>query len=150
MAKTHRPYASKFRRQIVELVRAGRDPAGLAREFEPSAQAIRNWVAQADRQEGRREAKPTADTGLSAAERQSAKSLDLCATTISCPSMQRALPLTQDAQRNDPSLNCSASGECRISGYGHSPCSSGMGISDPRCRRHCRPSHFHRGRCEAI
>ncbi len=30
-----------------------RDPADLAREFEPSAQAIRNWVAQADRGESR-------------------------------------------------------------------------------------------------
>ncbi len=54
MAKTHVPYAPEFRRQMVELVRAGRDPADLAREFEPSSQAIRNWVAQADRQEGRR------------------------------------------------------------------------------------------------
>ena len=54
---------------MVELVRAGRDPADLAREFEPSSQAIRNWVAQADRQDGCREAKPAADAGLSAAER---------------------------------------------------------------------------------
>ena len=57
MAKTHPPYAPEFRRQMVELVRAGRDPADLAREFEPSAQAIHNWVAQADLQDGRREAK---------------------------------------------------------------------------------------------
>jgi transposase len=42
---------------MVELVRAGRDPADLAREFEPSSRAIRNRVAQADRQDGRREAK---------------------------------------------------------------------------------------------
>ena len=70
MAKTHPPYAPEFRRQLVELVRAGRDPADLAREFEPSAQAIRNWVVQADRQEGGREAKPVAaDTALTAAER---------------------------------------------------------------------------------
>ena len=55
---------------MVELVRAGRDPVDLAREFEPSAQAIRNWVAQADRQDGRREAKPAAAAGLSAAERE--------------------------------------------------------------------------------
>jgi transposase len=40
---------------MIELVRSGRDPEQLAREFEPSAQAIRNWVAQADRDEGRRE-----------------------------------------------------------------------------------------------
>ena len=41
----------EFRRQTVELVRAGRDPTDLGREFEPSAQAIRNWVARADRDE---------------------------------------------------------------------------------------------------
>ena len=56
MGKTHKPYPEEFRRQMVELVRAGRNPYDLAREFEPSAQAIRNWVAVADRREGRREA----------------------------------------------------------------------------------------------
>lgn len=71
MPKTHPAYAPEFRRQMVELVRAGRDPADLAREFEPSAQAIRNWVAAADRQEGRREAKPAfAEAALNAAERE--------------------------------------------------------------------------------
>jgi hypothetical protein len=35
-----RPYAPEFRRQMVELVRAGRTPEQLAKEFEPSAQ----WV----------------------------------------------------------------------------------------------------------
>ena len=39
---------------MIDLVRAGRSPAELSREFEPSATAIRNWVAQADRDEGRR------------------------------------------------------------------------------------------------
>ncbi len=38
---------------MFELVRAGRTPEELSREFEPSAQAIRNWVTQADRDEGR-------------------------------------------------------------------------------------------------
>ncbi len=71
MPQTRPPYAPEFRRQMIELLRAGRDPADLAREFEPSAQAIRNWVAQADRQEGRREVKPaSADAGLVAAERE--------------------------------------------------------------------------------
>ncbi len=37
MPKTHPPYSPEFRRQIVDLVRAGRDPADLAREFEPTA-----------------------------------------------------------------------------------------------------------------
>jgi transposase len=45
---------------MVELVRAGRDPENLSREFEPTAQSIRNWVAEADRQEGRREPKADA------------------------------------------------------------------------------------------
>ena len=31
---------------MIELVRAGRGPEELAKEFEPSAQAIRNWVAR--------------------------------------------------------------------------------------------------------
>src|SRR3979490_2027375 len=40
---------------MVDLVRAGRNPDDLAREFEPSGHSIRAWVAQADRNEGRRE-----------------------------------------------------------------------------------------------
>lgn len=40
---------------MVELVRSGRSPADLSREFEPSAQAIWNWVRQAGRDGGRRE-----------------------------------------------------------------------------------------------
>ena len=56
MAKTPPPYAPEFRRQRVELVGAGRAPADLARACEPSSQAIRNQVARADRQDGRREA----------------------------------------------------------------------------------------------
>src|SRR5215472_16723075 len=66
MPKTHPPYSPEFRRQMVDLVRAGRDPAELAREFEPTAQSISHWVAQADRQEGRRKEK---GGGLTAAER---------------------------------------------------------------------------------
>jgi transposase len=57
MPKTRPAYAPEFRRQMIELVRAGRDPEDLAREFEPTAQSIRNWVSQADRSEGRREEK---------------------------------------------------------------------------------------------
>jgi transposase-like protein len=46
MPKTRPPYPPEFRRQMVELVHAGRDPAELAREFEPTAQSISHWVAQ--------------------------------------------------------------------------------------------------------
>ena len=46
MPRTRPPYSPEFRQQMVELVRAGRTPQELSREFEPSAQAIRNWVRQ--------------------------------------------------------------------------------------------------------
>jgi transposase len=36
------------------LVRAGRTVSSLAREFEPTETTIRNWVAQADRDAGKR------------------------------------------------------------------------------------------------
>jgi transposase len=49
---------------MVDLVRAGRSAEELAKEFEPTAKSIRDWVAQADRDGGRR-----AD-GLTSAERE--------------------------------------------------------------------------------
>jgi transposase len=45
-------YAPEFRRQMVELVRSGRTPEELAREFEPTANTIRKWVEQMDQDEG--------------------------------------------------------------------------------------------------
>ena len=54
MPKTRPAYAPEFRQQMVELVRAGRTPRELAKEFEPSEPTTRNWVAQADRDKGRR------------------------------------------------------------------------------------------------
>jgi transposase len=64
MATTRPPYPLEFRQQILELVRAGRTPEELEKQFEPRAQTIRNWVAQADRDAGKR-----AD-GLTSAERE--------------------------------------------------------------------------------
>ena len=55
MPPTRPPYPAELKRQIVELARAGRSPAELAREFEPTAQTIQNWIRQADRDEGLRE-----------------------------------------------------------------------------------------------
>ena len=66
MPITRPAYSPEFRRQIIDLVRAGREPADLAREFEPSAESIRKWVARADKQEGRREEK--GGTSVSAAD----------------------------------------------------------------------------------
>ena len=62
MPRTRPAYSPEFRGQIVDLVRAGRDPEDLAREFEPTSQSIRNWVARADRQAGHREEKGDATT----------------------------------------------------------------------------------------
>jgi hypothetical protein len=36
------------------LLRAGHSPKGLAQEFEPTAQSIRNWFGQAECDAGRR------------------------------------------------------------------------------------------------
>ena len=66
MPKTRPPYSSEFRRQMVDLVRAGRSPEDLAREFEPTAQSISAWAAAADKQGGRRE---EVVAGLAASER---------------------------------------------------------------------------------
>ncbi len=52
MPRTRPPYSPAFRQQIVELYRAGRSIADLSREFEPTAEAIRGWIKQADGQEG--------------------------------------------------------------------------------------------------
>ena len=68
MRKSRR-YAPEYRRQMVELLRTGRSAESLAREFECSAQAIRNWARQADLDEGRR-----AD-GLTTAERDELRRL---------------------------------------------------------------------------
>jgi transposase len=54
MPGSHSPYPPEFRQQMVELVRAGRTPQELAAEFEPTAESIRNWVKQAERDEGQR------------------------------------------------------------------------------------------------
>ena len=53
MKKSGRRYPAEYRERLVELVRGGRTPEELSREFEASAQSIRNWVAQAEVEEGR-------------------------------------------------------------------------------------------------
>jgi len=54
MAQTRKRYAPEFQRRMVELVRAGRSPEELAKEFEPSPNTIRKWAQQADIDEGLR------------------------------------------------------------------------------------------------
>lgn len=69
MPRTNPPYPPEFKRELVELVRSGRSPESLSREFEPTAQTIRNWVKQADLDEGRRE------DGLTTVEREELRKL---------------------------------------------------------------------------
>src|SRR5258708_7436782 len=58
----------------------------LAREFEPTAQSISHWVAQADRQEGRREEK---GNGLSAGAKRCPQILDHFAIRRPTKAMRR-------------------------------------------------------------
>ena len=69
MPRSRAPYPPEYRRKIVALVRAGRNAHELANEFECSAQTIRNWVAQAEADSGRR------DDVLSSLEREELKKL---------------------------------------------------------------------------
>jgi len=66
MAKSKRAkrYAPEFRRQMADLVRAGRAPKELAREFGCSYWSIKHWAKQADRDAGH------GDGGLTIAERE--------------------------------------------------------------------------------
>jgi transposase len=64
MAKKGTKYTPEFRQQIVELVRSGRVPAQVAREFDLSAWTVGHWVRQAARDEGK------GDGGLTTSERE--------------------------------------------------------------------------------
>lgn len=53
--RTRPPYPTEYKAELVRLVREeGRSPSELAREFEPSAQSIMNWVVQAEIDDGQR------------------------------------------------------------------------------------------------
>ena len=92
MAKTRPPYPPEFRRQMVELVRAGRSPEELAQEFEPpplaaGAQDVHHAVHD----------RPNVDLPLTAtASRGRDQRLDMrpfrCALADSCPSTMEAPP----------------------------------------------------------
>jgi transposase len=65
MPKSHPPYPPEFRAEAIRLVKSGgRDPEQLARDLGCSAQAIRNWVRQADLDAGQRQ------DGLTTTERE--------------------------------------------------------------------------------
>ena len=69
MPRTRPPYPPEFRQQMVQLVKAGRTPEELSREFEPTAQTIHNWVKQTDIDAGVR------SDGLTSSERDELRKL---------------------------------------------------------------------------
>ncbi len=65
MPNHHSPYPPEFRAEAVRLVReGGRTPRQLAQDLGCSDETIRNWLKQADRDEGRR------TDGLTTVERE--------------------------------------------------------------------------------
>lgn len=54
MGKARPPYPREFKQQIIALARAGRSPAELAREFEPTEPTIRDWLKQSQADDGLR------------------------------------------------------------------------------------------------
>ena len=61
-------YPAEYRERMVELVRSGRTPDDLTKEFEASSESIRRWVVQAEVDAGRRE-------GLTSEEREELRRL---------------------------------------------------------------------------
>jgi len=57
-------YTREFKQQMVDLVRSGRTPASLAKEFGPTSWSIALWVKQDARDQGKN------DGGLTSAERE--------------------------------------------------------------------------------
>ena len=64
MAKKTVRYTPEFKRQMVDLVRGGRTPASLSKEFGPTAWTIALWVKQDSAMTGK------GDGGLTTAERE--------------------------------------------------------------------------------
>ena len=64
MPKQRKTYPDEYKKKLIALVRGGRTPEELSRQFEPSAQSIWNWIAQAERDEGKRQ------DGLASSERE--------------------------------------------------------------------------------
>src|SRR5919206_1723616 len=62
--KKRKRYSAELRQELVRLVQEGRSPESVAREFEPTAQAIRKWVRQTELDEGKR------TDGLTTTERE--------------------------------------------------------------------------------
>ncbi len=64
MPSERKRYSAELRAELVRLARSGRSAKELARQYEPSEQTIRNWVKQAELDDGSR------SDGLTTDERQ--------------------------------------------------------------------------------
>lgn len=64
MANERKRYSAELQAELIRLARSGRSVKELARQYEPSEQTIRNWVKQAELDEGSR------SDGLTSDERQ--------------------------------------------------------------------------------
>ena len=67
--KTHAPYPPEFKAEAVRLMRAGREPAQLARDLGVSDQSLQKWKRQAELDAGVR------DDGLTTEERDELRRL---------------------------------------------------------------------------
>ena len=129
MPRTRPPYAPEFRAQMVELVRAGRSPGELAREFEPAEYTIRKWVQQADRDEGRREDGPTTDEKeeirrLRREVRQLKLEREILAKATAGPTLRVGAPHGRPT-RSRPGLRVREGESGRVSGGHHVPSAGG-------------------------
>lgn len=83
-------YPEEYRREAVELYRAGGPEvtyAAVARKLGVSGETVRNWVAQADRNEGRRSDGLTSDeraelTRLRRENRRQAQELEILGKAV--------------------------------------------------------------------
>ena len=64
MANERKRYSAELQAELIRLARSGRSVKELARQYEPSEQTIRNWVKQAELDDGSR------SDGLTTDERQ--------------------------------------------------------------------------------
>jgi transposase len=69
MPKSKPPYPEQFRREALELVRQGRSIPDVAEALGITAQSLRNWKRQDERDRGAR------DDGLASAEREELREL---------------------------------------------------------------------------